>query len=123
MIATIVGILFCVVCALLIMIILLQRGRGGGLSGAFGGAGGQTPFGAKTGDVFTWITIVMTAVFLVLTVMLNYLFVPDVYPGAGAEPPPVTTPAGNQQPSGPGVKPSTPAQQGEAPAGDAAEQD
>ncbi|MEX2288539.1 MAG: preprotein translocase subunit SecG [Planctomycetaceae bacterium] len=42
---------------LLMIIILLQRGRGGGLAGAFGGLGGQSAFGTKAGDVFTKITI------------------------------------------------------------------
>lgn len=41
---------------LLMIIILLQRGRGGGLAGAFGGAGGQSAFGTRAGDVFTKIT-------------------------------------------------------------------
>lgn len=41
----------------LILVVLLQRGRGGGLAGAFGGAGGQSAFGTKAGDVFTKITI------------------------------------------------------------------
>ena len=49
----------------LMFIILLQRGRGGGLAGAFGGLGGQSAFGTKAGDVFTKITIVV-AVFWVL---------------------------------------------------------
>ena len=41
----------------LILIVLLQRGRGGGLAGAFGGSGGQSAFGTKAGDVFTRVTI------------------------------------------------------------------
>src|SRR5690606_8099880 len=41
----------------LMIVILLQRGRGGGLAGAFGGLGGQSAFGTKAGDVFTKITI------------------------------------------------------------------
>jgi preprotein translocase subunit SecG len=41
----------------LICLILLQRGRGGGLAGAFGTAGGQSAFGTKAGDFFTRITI------------------------------------------------------------------
>jgi preprotein translocase subunit SecG len=41
----------------LMLIVLLQRGRGGGLAGAFGGLGGQSAFGTKAGDVFTKITI------------------------------------------------------------------
>ena len=42
----------------LILLILVQRGKGGGLVGAFGGAGGQSAFGAKAGDLFTKITVV-----------------------------------------------------------------
>lgn len=41
----------------LMIIVLLQRGRGGGLAGAFGGLGGQSAFGTKAGDVFTRITV------------------------------------------------------------------
>lgn len=51
---------------ILIGIILLQRGRGGGLAGAFGGLGGQSAFGNKAGDVFTRITIVLAVVWMVL---------------------------------------------------------
>jgi preprotein translocase subunit SecG len=68
--------LFGLVAVLLIGVILLQRGRGVGLSGAFGGAGGHTAFGAKTGDVLTWATIVIAVVLLTFTVILNYVFVP-----------------------------------------------
>lgn len=53
-------------CVFLIGLILLQRGRGGGLAGAFGGMGGQSAFGTKAGDVFTRITVVVaTILFLV----------------------------------------------------------
>jgi preprotein translocase subunit SecG len=41
----------------LVALILVQRGRGEGLSGAFGSRGGQSAFGTKAGDVFTRITI------------------------------------------------------------------
>lgn len=57
-------------CFLLIFIILLQRGRGGGLAGAFGGAGGQSALGTKAGDVFTRITVGL-AVFWVLLACLS----------------------------------------------------
>ena len=36
----------------LILLILVQRGKGGGLAGAFGGMGGQSAFGTKAGDTF-----------------------------------------------------------------------
>jgi preprotein translocase subunit SecG len=51
---------------LLMFIVLLQRGRGGGLAGAFGGLGGQSAFGTKAGDVFTKITIVVAIIWVLL---------------------------------------------------------
>src|SRR5205085_2060009 len=51
----------------LILLVLVQRGRGGGLTGALGGMGGQSAFGAKAGDLFTRITIVVAAVWIVLS--------------------------------------------------------
>lgn len=64
------------ICGLIILVVLLQRGRGGGLAGAFGGGGSGSAFGAKTGDVFTIVTVVLAAVFLVWFVVGNYAFIP-----------------------------------------------
>ena len=58
----------------LILVILVQRGRGGGLTGALGGMGGQSAFGTKAGDLFTKITIGVAIVW-VLTTMLIIQFV------------------------------------------------
>ncbi len=58
----------------LIGLILLQRGRGGGLAGAFGGMGGQSAFGTKAGDIFTRITIGV-AVFWILLACVCILVV------------------------------------------------
>ena len=65
--------LFIFVCFCMILLILIQKGRGGGLASAFGGAGGNTAFGSKTGDVLTWATSVVFGVLLVLGIMLNLL--------------------------------------------------
>ena len=65
--------LFIIVCVFLILIVLIQKGRGGGLASAFGGAGGNTAFGSKTGDVLTWVTSIVFAVFLLLAISLNLL--------------------------------------------------
>src|SRR5499427_8268774 len=65
--------LFVLVCAILILLILIQKGRGGGLASAFGGAGGNTAFGSKTGDVLTWATSVVFGIFLLLAVILNLM--------------------------------------------------
>ncbi len=53
----------------LILLILVQRGRGGGLAGVFGSSGGQSAFGAKAGDLFTRITIGVVAFWIVLCVV------------------------------------------------------
>ena len=53
----------------LVCIILIQRGKGGGLAGAFGGVGGSSAFGTKAGDIFTKITIYVVIGWM-LTLML-----------------------------------------------------
>ena len=53
---------------LLILIVLVQRGRGGGLTGALGGPGGQSAFGSKAGDLFTKITVWVAGFWIVLCV-------------------------------------------------------
>ena len=70
---------YAVVAILLVIVILLQRGRGVGLAGAFGGTGGHTAFGAKTGDVFTWVTVALTGIFLFLAVVANFIFVREQF--------------------------------------------
>lgn len=82
--------LFAFMALILMVVILLQRGRGVGLAGAFGGAGGQAAFGAKTGDVLTWATIVLAAIFLLYTVGLNFAFRP--MPAIIIPPPAVVAP-------------------------------
>src|SRR6476661_4617139 len=64
-------VLFVILSFFMILLILIQKGRGGGLASAFGGAGGNTAFGSKTGDVLTWATSVVFGVFLLLAVILN----------------------------------------------------
>ena len=64
--------LFAFVCVFMMLLILIQKGRGGGLSSAFGGSGGNTAFGTKTGDLLTWVTAVVFGVFLLLTMGLTW---------------------------------------------------
>jgi preprotein translocase subunit SecG len=84
------AVLFSFLAILLMAVILLQRGKGVGLAGAFGGAGGHTAFGAKTGDVLTWATIVIAVALLAFVILLNFVFRPLQAPGAA--PPPAATP-------------------------------
>ena len=57
----------------LMIVILLQRGRGGGLAGAFGGLGGQSAFGTKAGDVFTKITVVIAVLWVLVSGSSGFL--------------------------------------------------
>jgi preprotein translocase subunit SecG len=89
---------FVLVCVLLILVILLQKGRGGGLSGAFGGGGGgYSAFGAKTGDVFTWVTVALTFLFVLTAMVGNWLYVPEA---------PKVPPAGTVSPAPGGGQPA-----------------
>ena len=53
----------------LILLVLIQRGKGGGLIGALGGTGGSSPFGSRAGDQFTRLTIYVAAIWLFLTML------------------------------------------------------
>jgi preprotein translocase subunit SecG len=53
----------------LVLIILVQRGKGGGLAGALGGLGGQSAFGTKAGDLFTKVTIGVAGFWILLCVL------------------------------------------------------
>jgi preprotein translocase subunit SecG len=50
----------------LIFLVLIQRGKGGGLAGAFGGVGGSSAFGSRAGDIFTRVTIIVAAFWILL---------------------------------------------------------
>jgi preprotein translocase subunit SecG len=51
---------------LLMLTVLIQRGKGGGLAGAFGGVGGSSPFGSRAADAFVKVTLYMAAVWVLL---------------------------------------------------------
>ncbi len=74
----VVGVLFVVCCVALILIILIQKGRGGGLSAAFGGGMAGGILGSKTGDFLTWVTIVLVGMFLTLAVVMAKFYKPSV---------------------------------------------
>jgi preprotein translocase subunit SecG len=68
------GLMLVLTSLFLILLVLIQRGRGGGLTGALGGAGGQSAFGTKAGDVFTRITVGVAAFWIGLCILaLNML--------------------------------------------------
>ena len=89
------AVIFVITCLALILLVLLQKGRGGGLAAAFGGAGGQSAFGSKTGDVFTWVTIVAAATFLLLAMVLTRSYKPEAPKEYISAPPAASMPANN----------------------------
>ncbi len=67
-----------IVSLFLILLILVQRGRGGGLTGALGGPGGQSAFGTKAGDLFTRVTAFVALGWIVLCAFVMWLLGPNV---------------------------------------------
>lgn len=73
---TFLGVLLCATSIWMMMLILVQRGKGGGLTGALGGMGGQSAFGAKAGDVFTKITVISAIIWITLCMITIAAFNP-----------------------------------------------
>lgn len=96
----------------LVLVILIQRGKGGGLAGALGGMGGQSAFGTKAGDLFTRITIGVAAFWIILCAIAVNRFghTADLFGGS-------TT--ASESPAGESLEPRAPAADAAAPeAGD-----
>jgi preprotein translocase subunit SecG len=70
---TFLTILYVVVCVFLILVVLLQAGRGGGMGSAFGGSSQSVFGGAGAGNFLTRLTVIMAAMFMVLSASLAYL--------------------------------------------------
>jgi preprotein translocase subunit SecG len=69
----------------LILLVLIQRGKGGGLAGAFGGLGGSSAFGSRAGDLFTRITIIVAGVWLLIA-MIEVVVLQSVLKDQGESP-------------------------------------
>jgi preprotein translocase subunit SecG len=107
----------------LILLVLVQRGRGGGLAGALGGMGGQSAFGTKAGDVFTRITIVTAAIWIILCAAAVKWHLPEKEDRAfsgieAAGPAPIPQPGA---PAVPAAQPTATAPAATPPTGGAAE--
>lgn len=97
-----------IVCLFLIVVVLLQSGKAGDISSAFGGMGSQTAFGPRSGaTLLTRATTVSAVVFMLTSLTLTIM---SSRSGGGAstilervaEPPvqeqPAAPPAGQAQP-------------------------
>ncbi|QDU70357.1 preprotein translocase subunit SecG [Mucisphaera calidilacus] len=99
-------VLFLVVGVTMTLVVLVQRPKGGGLAGAFGGASTDAAavFGASIGDVLTWITVGFFVVWILLAMGMQWSIAAEVH--SIPQPPAVQTPA----------EPATPAPATTAPA-------
>lgn len=106
-IMNVVAVVFLICAVVLILIILIQKGKGGGLSGVLGGGMASGILGSKTGDFLTWVTITLVGVFLILAVIMAKFYKPSVSDfGAGPvqqSPVPQKPPASLDQPLTPPV--------------------
>lgn len=63
---------YVVACFVLMIVILLQQGKGGDIANAFGGGSSQAVFGARAGaTVLTKITAGLTVAFMTLALVLS----------------------------------------------------
>jgi len=94
-----VAIVHIVVCVLLILIVLLQTGKGADIGAAFGGGSSQTLFGsAGPAGFFTKITTGVAVIFMITSISLAYMYshrtgVSSVRETKPAKPAPVEPPA------------------------------
>jgi preprotein translocase subunit SecG len=65
----------------MILLILIQRGRGGGLIGALGGSGGSSPFGSRAGDTFTRVTLIVAGVWMLMMMIQIWITPSAPVPG------------------------------------------
>jgi len=99
-----------VICSILLLgVILIQRTKSQGMGLAFGGAVGESIFGAQMGNVLTRTTVVLAIIFLVTTTLLAMIGARGAGDGSvmsGVAPAPVAPtvpapPSGAGAPAGP----------------------
>ena len=90
-------ILYVLVCLFLVLVVLLQQGKGADLAGAFGGGGSQASFGPRAGtNIMHRMTTASFVLFVVLSLALAILSGKrhaSVMESVATEPPPVTSDA------------------------------
>ena len=96
-------ILYVLVCLFLILVVLLQQGKGADLAGAFGGGGSQASFGPRTStNIMHRLTTVSFVLFVVLSMSLAIISgrrYGSVMEAVEAAPPPASSeqaPAGEE---------------------------
>ena len=66
--------IYILVCLVLMLVILLQQGKGGDIANAFGGGGSQAAFGARSGaTVLSRATSILAVLFIVGALVLGII--------------------------------------------------
>ena len=66
-------VIYVIACLFLCFVVLIQKGEGGGLGGAFGGGAVDVAFGAKADMTWKRATAVCAAIFMLLAMFLGVL--------------------------------------------------
>ncbi len=77
LIMKVVAVLFVLCSIVLMLVVLIQKGKGGGLNAALGGSMASSVLGSKTGDFLTWVTIAAVGIFLGLAVVMAKFYKPS----------------------------------------------
>ncbi len=107
-----IAVIFVICAVLLILLILIQKGKGGGLTGALAGGIASGVLGAKSKEPLTWITIGLVSVFLFLAVVMAKFYRPQVSDFGGGQTQQIPT---DQQIPPAGQLPQTPLSQSQQP--------
>ena len=73
MLQTFIDIIHIFVCVVLMLVVLLQQGKGGGMGAAFGGSATQVFGGRGAGNILTRATAICAGIFMLTSVSLAYL--------------------------------------------------
>ena len=88
-IMNVVAVLFVTCAVILVLVILIQKGKGGGLSGAISGGAVGGILGTQTKGPMTWITIFLACVFLMLAIVMAKFYKPTVSESGPEQPVPL----------------------------------
>ena len=109
--------IYVVICFFLILVVLLQQGKGADIAGAFGGGGSQTAFGARGATTFLHkLTTGAFVAFVLISVLLSILearprssVIKTLPAGAATQKAPVPAPVVPAQPATAQPAPASPA--------------
>ncbi|MBT3890722.1 MAG: preprotein translocase subunit SecG [Planctomycetaceae bacterium] len=67
------GVILFLISVFLVFIILIQRGKGGGIAGSLTGTA-QSAFGARGGDILMWLTLTLTIIWILLCCVTIFFY-------------------------------------------------